>query len=232
MFYLPKFIWTSDILLQSLYTFLSKVWVLIIIFTFAFTITNQIIPLSLYCLTTLFIFVWFGQYANPTYAIMIWHSHCCHHLWHVYHACGNMVYVSDFISGTYMPFKYTTYMCNLMGILVSGTYMAVTFTVDFLISCDMVHICTKVRYICNTQWRQCDLCFHWAVIFLMYAHNMKCSLEIFVQCLWSHGWCHWLHMWPMNIHAQYKLTKYMAWMHIVVNIYFWHIYSNDEKYML
>ena len=55
---------------------------------------------------------------------------------------GHMIDARDFICGTYMdihppymPIKYMTFMCNLVGIFVSGTYLVIACKVDVAFSC-------------------------------------------------------------------------------------------------
>ena len=62
-----------------------------------------------------------------------------------------MVIDGDFICSAYMfinfpykPIRYLAYMTILMGIFVSGTYLAITCEVDNAVGFDLAYICKNV----------------------------------------------------------------------------------------
>ena len=65
-----------------------------------------------------------------------------------------IIYCSDFICGEFMhihfPYKpisyleYMAYMTNVVGMLVSSTYLTITCDVFFVVGCVFLHICTHV----------------------------------------------------------------------------------------
>ena len=99
----------------------------------------------------------------------------------VYSASCQMVDGSDFISGTYVYIAsieattYVAYMSTLVGIFLSGTYLAITCEVGIAVHCVMAHELKIVGSICPFNITALFLC--------MQCYNHICSVinQIVVQ---------------------------------------------------
>ena len=55
---------------------------------------------------------------------------------------GHIHVLMSNIHTSYIPIKYLAFICNLVGIFVSG--MTITYEVHFVVSCVSVDICTSI----------------------------------------------------------------------------------------